>query len=170
MFDIKKKVLSEVDLYTGKIVMPKNTLIDTNKIRSKILEESLTKKNYSYLELDVLNRYIMEHLKVENNLILINEEFFGNIYKPSETSTPLLNADFFDLKNSVDYTLLYGVNVENCIVTIHYDNNRKKNKNLTIPLENNHIIMFPATCMYYIKNLQKDQLNFIQTILYKYIE
>ena len=45
-------------------------------------------------------------------LILINKETWGNIYKPAETTIPLLNIDnLVDLRNSPDFTLLYGVKV-----------------------------------------------------------
>ena len=34
------------------------------------------------------------------------------MYKPEEVSIPLLNIDPVDLKNSPDFTLLYGVSVK----------------------------------------------------------
>ena len=40
---------------------------------------------------------------------LVNKETWGNVYKPKEISIPLLNIDPVDLRNSPDYTLLYGV-------------------------------------------------------------
>ena len=53
------------------------------------------------------------------DLILINKETWGNMYKPQETTIPLLNIDPVDLRNSPDYTFftngvksqrLYGSN------------------------------------------------------------
>ena len=75
-------------------------------------------------------------------------------------------ANPVDLQNSPDFVLLYGVLIEECNVTIHYDNNRKKGNTWNIPLENNKFIMFPSTNMYYITNNQKRSLNFVQTITY----
>ena len=100
---------------------------------------------------------------------LINKKTWGDIYKPSEITTPLLNIDPVDLRNSPDYTLLYGVKVKDCIVRIHYEDNRRKGRSWDIPLKNNMFIMFPSTNMYYLTNNQKDSLNFVQTITYEYI-
>ena len=100
---------------------------------------------------------------------LINKETWGNIYKPQETTIPLLNIDPVDLRNSPDYTLLYGVKVKDCMVRIHYEDNRRKGRSWDIPLKNNQFIMFPSTNMYYLTNNQKDSLNFVQTITYEYI-
>jgi len=86
-----------------------------------------------------------------------------------EISIPLLNIDPVDLRNSPDYILLYGVNVKDCSVRIHYDDNRRAGRSWDIPLTNNKFIMFPSMQMYYITNTQKDSLNFIQTITYEYI-
>ena len=93
----------------------------------------------------------------------------GNIYKPAETTIPLLNIDPVDLRNSPDFTLLYGVKVKDCMVRIHYEDNRRKGRSWDIPLTNNKFIMFPSTNMYYLTNNQKDSLNFVQTITYEYI-
>ena len=68
---------------------------------------------------------------------LINKITSGYIYKPQEISLPIFDTDPVDLRNSPDYTLLYGVNVEDCIVRIHYEDNRRKGRSWDIPLENN---------------------------------
>ena len=100
---------------------------------------------------------------------LINKEMWGNVYKPKEISIPLLNIDPVDLRNSPDYTLLYGVNVKDCSVRIHYDANRRAGRSWDMPLTNNKFIMFPSTNMYYITNNQKDSLNSILTITNEFI-
>jgi len=91
------------------------------------------------------------------------------MYKPQETTIPLLNIDPVDLRNSPDFTLLYGVKVDKCWVRIHYEDNRRKGRSWDIELTNNKFIMFPSTNMYYLINNQKDSLNFVQTITYEYI-
>ena len=74
-----------------------------------------------------------------------------------------------DLRNSPDYTFLYGVNVKDCSVKIHYNQNRRAGRSWDISLKDNDFIMFPSTQMYYIINNQKDSLNFIQTITYEFV-
>ena len=117
----------------------------------------------------MLNTYVRDYANVKHKISLVNKETWGNFYKPNETTAPLLNIDPVDLRNSPDFTLLYGVNVKDCMVRIHYEDNRRKGRSYDIELTNNKFIMFPSTNMYYITNTQKDSLNFVQTITYEYI-
>ena len=165
-----KKVLSEIALYHGDVEMPKGFEIDRKKLQEDTLKSQLDNKEFPFSRTwDMLNTYVREHLNVEYGFQLINKETWGNVYKPKEISIPLLNIDPVDLRNSPDYVLLYGVNVKDCNVRIHYDDNRRKGKNWNIPLTNNKFIMFPSTNMYYITNNQKDSLNFILTITHEFI-
>jgi len=165
-----KKVLSEIDLHYGNIDMPKGFEIDRDKLQSDILRSHINNKEFPYSkEWDKLNSYLRQHINVEYDFQLINKETWGNAYKPKELSIPLLNIDPVDLRNSPDYTLLYGVNVKDCSVRIHYDQNRRAGRSWDIPLKNNYFIMFPSTQMYYITNNQKDSLNFILTTSYEFI-
>ena len=106
---------------------------------------------------------------MEYGFQLVNKETWGNVYKPKEISVPLLNIDPVDLRNAPDYTLLYGVNVQDCSIRIHYDANRRAGRSWDMPLTNNKFIMFPSTQMYYITNGQKDSLNFVLTITHEFI-
>jgi hypothetical protein len=117
----------------------------------------------------MLNTYMRDHINLEYGFNLINKDTFGNIYKPGEISQPFINVDPVDLRNSPDYTFLYGVKVKNCIVRICYEDNRRKGRSWDLELKDNMFIMFPSTNMYYLTNNQKDSLNFVQTILYEYI-
>ena len=165
-----KKVLSEIALYYGDVSMPKDWEIDPIELSHHILQYQIDNKKFSFSKTwDKLNTYIREHIQLEYNFQLINKKTWGNIYSPHETTIPLLNVDPVDLRNSPDYTLLYGVNVKDCSVRIHYDDNRRAGRSWDIPLENNRFIMFPSMQMYYITNTQKDSLNFIHTITYEFI-
>jgi hypothetical protein len=165
-----KRILSEQALYYGNISMPKGFEIDQEKLTNDILQSSLNNKDFPFSRTwDMLNTYIREHINLEYGFQLVNKNTWGNIYKPSEQSIPLLNIDPIDLRNSPDYTLLYGVKVDNCMVRIHYDDNRRKGRSWDMQLKNNMFIMFPSTNMYYVKNNQKESLNFVQTLVYEYI-
>ena len=165
-----KKVLSEIALYYGDVSMPKDWQIDPIELSHHILQYQIDNKKLSFSKTwDKLYTYIREHIQLEYNFQLINKKTWGNIYSPHETTVPLLNVDPVDLRNSPDYTLLYGVNVKDCSVRIHYDDNRRAGRSWDMPLINNNFIMFPSTQMYYITNHQKDSLNFIQTITYEFI-
>jgi len=166
---MEKKVLSEIALYYGDVSMPKNWEIDPIELALHILQYQINNKKYLFSKTwEKLNTYIREHIKLEYNIFLVNQETWGNIYSPHETSLPLLNVDSVDLRNSPDYTLLYGVKVKDCSVRIHYDANRRAGRSWDIPLTNNKFIMFPSTNMYCITNHQKDSLNFVQTITYEF--
>ena len=167
---MQKKVLSEIDLYYGDVAMPKGFEIDRDKLQEDILKSRINNKKFPYSrEWDKLNTYLRDHIKVEYGFQLINKETWGNVYKPKEISIPLLNIDLVDLRNSPDYVLLYGVNVKDCSVRIHYDDNRRAGRSWDIPLKNNQFIMFPSMQMYYITNNQKDSLNSILTITNEFI-
>jgi len=167
---MQKKVLSEIGLYYGGVDMPKGFEIDRHKLQEDILKSQINNKDFPYSRSwEMLSTYMREHINVEYGFELINKETWGNVYKPKEISILLLNIDPVDLKNSPDYTLLYGVNVKDCSVKIHYDDNKRKGRSWDIPLINNQFIMFPSMQMYYITNNQKDSLNFIQTITYEFI-
>ena len=167
---MEKKVLSEIALYHGDIAMPKGFEIDRNKLQQDTLKSQINNKKFPYSrEWDKLNTYLREHINVEYGFQLVNKKTWGNVYKPKEISIPLLNIDPVDLRNSPDYTLLYGVSVKDCSVRIHYDDNRRAGRSWDIPLKNNQFLMFPSTNMYYITNNQKDSLNFILTITNEFI-
>ena len=167
---MQKKVLSEIALYYGDVAMPKDWDIDRDKLQEDILQSVIQNKNFPFSRtFDMLNTYMRDHINLNYNFTLINKETWGNMYKPQETTIPLLNIDPVDLRNSPDYTLLYGVNVKNCMVRIHYEDNRRKGRSWDIELTNNKFIMFPSTNMYYLTNNQTDNLNFVQTITYEYI-
>ena len=167
---MQKKVLSEIGLYYGDIAMPKGFEIDRNKLQEDILKSHIKDSKFPYSrEWDKLNTYLREHINLEYGFQLVNKETWGNVYKPKEISIPLLNIDPVDLRNSPDYTLLYGVNVKDCSVRIHYDDNRRAGRSWDMPLKNNKFIMFPSMQMYYITNNQKDSLNSILTITHEFI-
>ena len=167
---MQKKVLSEISFYYGDVSMPKDLDIDQDKLSGDILQSQITNKDFPFSRTwDMLNTYIRDHINLEYGIQLINKETWCNMYQHQETTIPLLNIYPVDLRNSPDFTLLYGVNVKDCMVRIHYEENRRKGRSWDIPLTNNQFIMFPSTNMYYLTNNQKDSLNFVQTITYEYI-
>ena len=167
---MQKKVLTEQALYYGDVTMPKNWDIDRDKLSNDILQSKINNTKFPFSKTwDMLNTYMCDHVYLEYRLQLINKKTWGDIYKPNQQTEPLLNVDPVDLRNSPDFTLLYGVKVEDCNVRIYFDDNRRKNRSWDIPLLNNRFIMFPSTNMYTLTNKQKESLNIVQTITYEYI-
>ena len=167
---MQRQVLTEQSLFYGDIDMPKGFEIDQEKLTNDILQSTFNSKEFPFSRTwDMLNTYMRDHIGLEHGINLVNKSTWGNIYKPNETTIPLLNIDPVDLRNSPDFTMLYGVKVKDCKVRIHFDDNRRKGRSWDIELKNNMFIMFPSTNMYYLTNNQKDNLNFVQTITYEYI-
>ena len=167
---MQRQVLTEQSLFYGDIDMPKGFEIDQEKLTNDILQSTFNSKEFPFSKTwDMLNTYMRDFIGLDYDINLVNKSTWGNIYKPNETTIPLLNIDPVDLRNSPDFTMLYGVKVKDCFVRIHYEDNRRKGRSWDIELKNNMFIMFPSTNMYYLTNNQKDSLNFVQTITYEYI-
>ena len=181
-----KKVLTEVDLYTGEIAMPKGFEIDRNKIKNDILKSFVIEdrinnnpKTYSYKNYKVpfsqplqwMQDYMRDHWKVEYGFTLVPKDMHGKILHPKEKSVLMHSVDPVDLRNSPDYTFIYAVDVEpnSCECIIEYDDNRRKNRTWHLPIKNNNFIMFPATQRYMITENTSNKLNIILVINYEYI-
>ena len=181
-----KKVLTEVDLYTGEIAMPKGFEIDRNKIKHDILKSFVIEdrinnnpKTYSYKNYKVpfsqplqwMQDYMRDHWKVEYGFTLVPKDMHGKILHPKEKSVLMHSVDPVDLRNSPDYTFIYAVDVEpnSCECIIEYDDNRRKNRTWHLPIKNNNFIMFPATQRYMITENTSNKLNTIVVINYEYI-
>ena len=132
---MQKKVLTEQALYFGDVSMPEHWEIDKIELAHHILHSSLTNEKLQFSKTwDKLNTYIKDFIGLEHSINLVNKSTWGNIYKSNETTIPLLNIDPVDLRNSPDFTMLYGVKVEDCFVRIYYDDNRRKGKSWDIKL------------------------------------
>jgi len=183
---MQKVVLSEVDLYYGKVDMPKGFDIDRDQIKNDILKSFVKKdrinnnpKAYAFDDyvvpfsqpLQWMQDYIRDHWGAEYDRTLVPKTMHGNIMHPKEKSWTRNQVEPVDLRNSPDYTLIYGVDVKEgsseCI--IEYDNNRRKNRTWHIPIKDNHFIMFPATQRYSFSPNTSNALNTILTINYEYI-
>tara|TARA_R100001480_G_scaffold108339_1_gene110098 strand:+ start:1564 stop:2067 length:504 start_codon:yes stop_codon:yes gene_type:complete len=167
---MQKKVLSEQGIYFGEVKMPKG--FDINRFDlilsgfSSLLKNEKIKFSKSF---DQLNKYIIDHIRLNYNVNLVNQDTWFDMFSSNEKTDPLLNVDPVDLRNSPDYTLLYGLGTSNCHVRVYFDDNRRKGRSYDMELENNHFILFPSNNMYVINNKQEDTLNFVQTITYEYI-
>jgi hypothetical protein len=183
---MQKKVLSEIDLYYGAIEMPKGFEIDRTKIKNDILKSFVTEdrvsndsRTYNYKNyktpysrpLQWMQDYMRDHWRAEYDFTLVQKNIHAKVLKPKEKSVLIHSVDPVDLRNSPDYTFLYGVDVEedSCECIVEYDDNRRKNRTWHLPIKNNHFIMFPATQRYMITENTSDKINTIVVINYEYI-
>jgi len=178
-----KKVLSEIDLYIDTVHVIK---IDRSKIKNDILNSfafekrlSKNKKDYSHQDFKVpystplswLKDYLRDHFKVDYYRTLMGKKEWGNLYGPDESSFMRHQVEPLLLKESPDYTCLYGVDVakDSCELVIEYDDNRRKNRTWHIPLKNNKFIIFPSTQRYFISQNKSKQMNIFLTMTYEYV-
>jgi len=181
-----KKVLSEIDIYTGSIDCPKNFEIDRKTIKNSIIQNyissntlSKNSKDLSYRDFKVefsqplqwLQDYIRDHFKSVYKRTLIPKIMWGTVLQPNEQSYSRATADPMVLRNAPDYTFIYGVDVseKSCECVIHYDNNRRVNRTWHIPIKNNHFIIFPSTQKFFITKNTSKQVITLLTITYEYI-
>ena len=183
---MKKKILSENSLYYGEIETPKGYEIDRDQIRNDIIDSFVNKnrinnnpKTYAFEDyvvpfsqpLQWMQDYIRDHFFTEHHKKLVFKRTFGNVMKPNEKSWTRHLVDPVDLRNSPDFTLIYGVDVKEdsteCI--IEYDDNRRKYRSNHIPIKNNEYIIFPSTNRYSFSPNTSKGLNVILTITYEYI-
>ena len=167
---MQKILLTEQSIFYGDVDMPKDWDIDREQLSQDILRTNINETQFPFSRnWDMLNTYLREHINLHFNINLVSKETTGHIFKPSEKSSPILQVDPVDLKQSPDYILLYGVHVEDCKVKIFYDDNRRKGRSWHIPVNNNCFYMFPSTQRYCITENTSDQMNVLLTVNYEYI-
>ena len=180
---MKKKVLSQIDLYSGPVECPKGFEINRTQLKNDILQSYATdkrissnSKDYSYLDyvspysppLNWFKDYIRDHFNADYRKNLIPKAQWGNVYKQNQQSFLRNTVDPLNLRESADYTLVYGVDVsdQSCDIVIEYDANRRANRTWHEPMKNDFFVMFPSTQKYFITSNQSKQLNVLLTITY----
>ena len=169
---MNKKVLSETPLYYGSVDMPKGFEIDGKKLCQDILdagskgyqktEEGLIYyKNkdcalHTSVQFDMLNRYIIEHVRKDYELVLQENYFYGNAFLPQQHSYLRNQINPMDLLNS-------------CKVIVDYDDNKVKGQHCRFQLDNNSFVLFPSNLKYAIDTNHSHKTNFIVTCAYTLI-
>jgi len=170
---INKKILSEISLFSGEIKMPKGFEIEREELVKNIfLSQYYENLQYPFsITFDKMKTFVTDFIRIEHGLNIVPKKIYGNFFQKNELSKPKLEIDPNDLKNSADLVLLYGVEIDpkTCLIKIIFNNNRIKGLENSIYLENNHFIIFPATELYYINNINNSYLNFIQFITFELI-
>jgi len=167
---MNKEILSETAVYSGEIKLPEGVEINSETLRADVLSYTSEPNNFPFSRsVDILNTYIRDFFMLKHRRFLIKKDTVGSIYKPNEQSLPVIEVDPMDLRNSVDYVLLYGVKVDknSCNVVIEYDDNKFKNKFFETGLNTNHFVMFPAHLVYRITPNLSSQQNYLLTFTYE---
>tara|TARA_R100000149_G_C5864681_1_gene129709 strand:- start:460 stop:1008 length:549 start_codon:yes stop_codon:yes gene_type:complete len=182
---MQRVVLSEINLIHGEIKTPKGYEIDRKKIKNDIIDSyinqnriSINPKDYSFEDYKIpfsnklqwFKDYIRDHFNEQYRKTLVPKLEFGNVLRAGERSILRNTVDPVDLRNSPDFTCVYGVEINGeCDLIIEYDENRRKGRTWHIPLKNNYYYIFPSTQRYFFTPHNSDKLNIILTITYEYI-
>ena len=178
--------LSKISLYHGTIDCPKGFEIDRKTIKNSIIQNYISHQTLSNNPKDLTNRdfkvdysqpfqwlqdYIRDHFQVNFSQALILKHKWATVLEPYEMSYTRNTVDPVDLKNSPDYTLIYGVDVPkgSCQVVCHYNDNRRAGRTWHVPMEDNKFVMFPSTQNYFISKNTSKKLITLLTSTYEYI-
>ena len=184
---MRKKVLSETDLYYGEVKMPKGFDIDRIKIKNDIINSyfdnkkiSNNPKDYAHSDYQIpfsqplqwLQDYLRDHIKADYDFTLIPKLNWANVLEYNQKTFTRNTVDPVDLINSPDYTLIYGVDIsedKETGIVIEYDDNRRKGRTWHVPLKSNQIIMFPSINKDVIAPNKSKGMNIFLTMTYEYI-
>ena len=181
---MKKTVLSEIDIYQGDLKMPKNFDINRSKLKADILDSHLQETtisndpfSFSFLDykvpssraLDMTEKYVAEHVDSYFNTKMFPVQRFGNVLKPNEQTFSRNFNDLNNSSNSIDYVLVYGVDIadESCSVVIEYNNNKYLNQKYFVPMCNNYFVLFPGSERFFISSNASKQTNIFLTCTFQ---
>ena len=96
MVDIKKNLLSQIDLYSGTISMPKGFEIDKDTLQTDIIKHQIQDCPFPFSrEWDKLNTYLREHIFLEYNFTLVNKlQLLNTSFEEFLISTPTASYSF----------------------------------------------------------------------------
>ena len=118
--------------------------------------------------IDMLNRFVIEHLNMYFKITLRPVDTWGNVYFPNEYYNEIKHIDPLNLRETPDFVLLYGVDIKDrqSKITFKYDDNRRVSREYWLPLKTNQFILFPSTTSYFISKNKSDDINTVLTITY----
>lgn len=173
---MEKKVLSENELYLGKITGT-TISIPRDFIRVKIFESFVLKKRisqnpkeYAFDDYQVgggahiqwIHDYIHDHFRLMKKRTLVPILTWGNIYAPLEHSYSRHHISSRQSRAlSPTYTWIYGIDVQpqSCDLVIEYNDKEKEGNTWHLPLENNKYIIFPSHLRHFISKNKSCESN-----------
>tara|TARA_R100001163_G_C5058082_1_gene194641 strand:- start:1355 stop:1903 length:549 start_codon:yes stop_codon:yes gene_type:complete len=179
---MNKKILSEIALFEGEITLPKNYQVDRYKIKSDILQSKLDNKTVSSnpyafafcdynietsAPLNLVRSTIAEKLNVYHQIGIEPRLSFGNVFDPKQQSFFRNMIDPVNIKESPDYVMIYGVDVDkNASVVIENKDKRGIDQLSVYPIANNHFVIFPAYLRFFMNENDSSQTNIFLTTTY----
>ena len=179
---MNKKLLSEICLFEGEVKMPKHYEIDRYQIKSEILHSKLHRKtisdnpyHYAYSDyevptsktLNLLRDYISENIYMDHNMRISPRLSFGNVFDPKQQSFFRNLIDPVNVKESPDYIMIYGVDVDKDSSVIIETRDKRGIEELSLfKIKNNHFLLFPAYLRFFINENTSFHTNVFLTTTY----
>jgi len=180
---MKSITLREDNIYIGECKFPKNCSIDRTQIKFNIFESYLLKnlineqhKDYKIKwcqGIESSEKYIEDHWRIQQKDgevsikgHLDKKDNFGKLLFPNEMSKMRNHIIYPEVHKSPQLVYLYGVDVKDCFVTINYYNKFNHLCGITLPLKNNHYILFNSDLNYYFEKNKTEDINTVLTTLY----
>lgn len=166
---MEKKVLSEIEIYTGEIKIPLDFKIDRKQIFSSILYNHFIEKNIYKVdgskELSWFHDYIMEFSYLKYNLQLETVNHYGLILYPGESNS-IKNENSLNINS--DYTTIYGIDVpkKSTQFVLNYFN-KNKFKIYSEDIYDDKFITFPSTQNYFLTKNNSSNLICLLICNYK---
>ena len=167
---MKKKVLSEIDLYAEEVKIPCGFKIDRKLILSRILyncfieRKSFDSRNTFEVthskEMGWFSEYISEHMYLRHGLDLEHYKHYSLILYPGEKSAIRNEHTLSPLSN---YTAIYGVDVpKNSTEFILNFKDKNKLKTHREEIYDNKFVLFPSNENYFLaKNTSSHLICFL---------
>ena len=157
---MQKKVLLEKIIYYKNVSMPEGFEINPIEIASKIIETYITGQKLNFCKAtDAVDTYVRENLSAYEDVHLETQSYSGRICYSNQITKLEMDKDS-------DFTMLYGVHVNNCVVHIMYECDGEK-LIWDMPLKNNKFILFSSKMPFFITNKQENHhLNMILKTTY----
>jgi len=100
----------------------------------------------------MVQTYIVDYLDSYFDTRVFPVQRFGNILKPNEQTFSRNFLDLNNSSNSIDYVLVYGVDIadNSCSIVIEYNNKKYLKQKHFIPMSNNYFVVLPGSERFFI--------------------
>lgn len=138
--------------------LEKCTAKDLNKLKRLNGIEIKWEKNIHWLYEYIRDQFTKHHFPKKATLVPTGYEVL--ITQPGELHPTINDINIYDLHNSPDYTILFGITGK-ATINLFYDDNRQKDQQWFIDLNKDQFIIFSSSIKYDISPNRGDENRYI---------
>lgn len=173
---MKEIILSKTSIFEDEL--PAISKVNNNIIKNNILETII--KNINYVgdqrfndiqinfdqNINWVTQYICDNMFARHSLKLVPLNFFVKVHEKNEGSIKRNYIDFYDFRNSPDFTSFYFIDSDENDLIIEYEDYRPKYYNINF--KTNKIIVWNSSLNHYVLP-NKNNFRYILGINFKKI-